>query len=178
MDGARLFNAAIALNVDPAELTQYVDSVTFCLSKGLSAPVGSILCGSYDFIRLARRVRKSVGGGMRQAGILAAAGIVSLERMVDRLADDHKNARRLAEGLNALNGIEIDLDMVKTNMVVFNLADDIALSAQEITRRMRETANVWLGARGQRGFRAVTHYWIGEDDVDVFLNVLEESLQR
>ena len=115
---------------------------------------------------------------MRQAGILAAAGIVALEDMVDRLAVDHQNARRLAEGLAAMPGIRINLDMIKTNIIFFDLADDVHYSPQEIVNHMREKANVWLGTRGSRGFRAVTHYWIGAGDVDVFLDVLEDSLRR
>ncbi len=178
MDGARLFNAAVAQGIDACEITQHMDSVTFCLSKGLCAPVGSMLCGSESFIRSARRIRKSLGGGMRQVGILAAAGIIALEEMVDRLAVDHHNAHRLAEGLKEMSGVRINMDMVKTNIVFFDLADDVAISPQEITKRMREKANVWLGTRGSRGFRAVTHYWIGPADVDIFLDVLEDSLQR
>ena len=114
MDGARLFNAAVAQNIDAAELTRHVDSVTFCLSKGLCAPVGSVLCGSADFIYRARRARKSLGGGMRQAGVLAAAGLVALNEMIDRLADDHAHARRLAEGLARLPGVRVNVDMVRT----------------------------------------------------------------
>ena len=178
LDGARLFNAAVAHGINAQEITQHVDSVTFCLSKGLCAPVGSLLCGSENFIRNARRARKSLGGGMRQAGILAAAGIVALEDMVDRLAVDHQNARRMAEGLAAMPGIRINLDMIKTNIIFFDLADDVHYSPQEIVNHMREKANVWLGTRGSRGFRAVTHYWIGAGDVDVFLDVLEDSLRR
>lgn len=178
MDGARLFNAAVALGIEAGQITQYVDSVTFCLSKGLSAPVGSLLCGSKDYIHKARRVRKSLGGGMRQAGILAAAGVVALDKMVDRLAEDHERARRLAVGLSNIAGIQINLDMVKSNIVFFKLADDVTLSPQEITRQMREEANIWLGTRGSRGFRAVTHYWIKTADVDVFLDILEDLLQR
>lgn len=177
LDGARLFNAAVALGVDPSEVTQYVDSVTFCLSKGLCAPVGSILCGSKSFIAKARRVRKSLGGGMRQAGILAAAGIVALNEMVDRLHIDHQNARKLAQGLASMPGIKVNPDMVKTNIVFFDLIDDVPFSSEEIVQRMRQKANVWLGTEGSRGFRAVTHYWICEKDVENFLNVLEDSLQ-
>jgi threonine aldolase len=178
MDGARLFNAAVAQDINAPELTQYVDSVTFCLSKGLCAPVGSLLCGSRDFIRYARRIRKSLGGGMRQAGILAAAGIVALEEMVERLGVDHLNAQRLAEGLASIPGIIINLDMVKTNIVFFELADDIQVSPEGVYKHMREKANVWIDTRGVRGFRAVTHYWIRDTDVNVFLDVLEDSLQR
>ncbi len=172
MDGARLFNAATALNLDARELTRHVDSVTFCLSKGLCAPVGSLLCGTADFIHEARRIRKAVGGGMRQAGILAAAGIVALEEMVGRLDVDHRNACILAEGLSQIPGIEVDLEMVRTNMVFFNLGDDVSLDAPQIARRMRDEANIWVGDRDRRSFRAVTHYWIKKADVEVFLDVL------
>ena len=144
MDGARLFNAAVAQNLDAAVLAQHVDSVTFCLSKGLCAPVGSVLCGSADFIHHARRARKILGGGMRQAGILAAAGLIALNEMIERLADDHAHARLLAEGLAQLPGARVNVDMVRTNMVFFELADDVALSSEQVADRLRETANVWL----------------------------------
>ncbi len=176
MDGARLFNAAVAQNIAATEITRHVDSVTFCLSKGLSAPVGSVLCGSADFIYRARRARKALGGGMRQAGILAAAGIVALNEMVERLADDHAHARLLAEGLAELPGVLVDVDMVRTNMVFFNLADDVALTPDEVAGRMRETAGVYVGTNGSRGFRAVTHYWIGPEEVGTFLSSLEDAL--
>ncbi len=176
MDGARLFNAAVAQNLDAAALAQHVDSVTFCLSKGLCAPVGSVLCGSADFIYRARRARKILGGGMRQAGILAAAGIVALNEMIERLADDHAHARLLAEGLARLPGVRVNVDMVRTNMVFFDLADDVALSSEEVADQLRQTANVWLGTNGPRGFRVVTHYWIDADDVGVLLDGLEKVL--
>ncbi len=177
MDGARLFNAAVAQELDASDITQFVDSVTFCLSKGLVAPVGSVICGSAEFIRQARRTRKSLGGGMRQAGILAAAGIISLEDMVDRLDEDHRHARMLAEGLAKLPGVVIDVDRVKTNLVFFGLADDAPYKPRIISKRMREMANVWVGTSGSHGFRAVTHYWISQNDVKLFLDVLEEILQ-
>jgi threonine aldolase len=176
MDGARLFYAAVALNLPVAAINQHVDSFTFCLSKGLGAPVGSVLCGSSEFIRKARRVRKSLGGGMRQAGILAAAGIVSLNEMIERLADDHARAQQLAQGLAKIPGIIINPDMVKTNMVFFGLNDDIPLSTREIIDAMREKANIWLGSLGPRRFRAVTHYWIGDDEVELFLTTLTDIL--
>jgi len=178
MDGARLFNAAVAQNIDAAALTRHVDSVTFCLSKGLCAPVGSVLCGSADFIHQARRSRKILGGGMRQAGILAAAGVVALNEMIERLADDHAHARLLAEGLARLPGVRVELDMVRTNMVFFELADDVPLTSDTVADRLRETAGVWLGTNGPRGFRMVTHYWIGPADVQVFLDGLENVLAR
>ncbi|GAH90921.1 unnamed protein product, partial [marine sediment metagenome] len=123
LDGARIFNAAIALNIEPALLTKNVDSVMFCLSKGLSAPVGSILAGSKEFIQRARKNRKMLGGGMRQAGILAAAGIIALEQMMERLKEDHKNARILGEGLANISRIKVDLETIQTNMVYFDLQE-------------------------------------------------------
>jgi threonine aldolase len=150
--------------------------VTFCLSKGLCAPVGSLLCGSTEFIARARRVRKSVGGGMRQAGILAAAGVVALEKMIDRLELDHRHACQLAEGLAEVPGISINVDKVKTNMVFFELTYEVPYSPDEIVRSMQQKANVWLGTNGPRGFRAVTHYWIGKAEVEVFLDVLRSAM--
>ena len=119
MDGARLFNAAAAQKLDARQLTAPVDSVTFCLSKGLCAPVGSVLCGSKEFIAKARKIRKHLGGGMRQGGIIAAAGIVALNKMVDRLGEDHARARTLAEGLSSIPQIKLD-GMPATNMVFFS----------------------------------------------------------
>lgn len=178
MDGARLFNAAVALDIDAGAITQHVDSVTFCLSKGLCAPVGSVLCGSAEFIDRARRARKILGGGMRQAGVLAAAGVVALNEMIERLADDHAHARLLAEGLARIPGVKVDLDMVRTNMVFFELAADVPLSSEDVAREMRETAGVWVGTNGTRGFRAVTHYWIDDTAVETFLSGLEQVLAR
>ncbi len=175
MDGARLFNAAVALGVNAAQITQHVDSVSFCLSKGLCAPVGSVLCGSADFIHQARRVRKVVGGGMRQAGILAAAGVVALNDMVDRLAVDHAHAQRLARGLAEIPGIIIDPEAVKTNIVFFELASDVRIGAKDVVRALQKE-KIWLGASGPRRFRAVTHYWIGEAEVDQLLASLRQLL--
>ena len=124
VDGARIFNAAVALEAPVAELTREVDSVTFCLSKGLSCPVGSVIVGSEDYIQEARRWRKMVGGSMRQAGVLAAAGVVALDSMVDRLAEDHSNARKLSEGLAEIDGIDIDPDALPTNLVFFEIERD------------------------------------------------------
>jgi threonine aldolase len=172
LDGARIFNAAVAQNIDVREITGHVDSLTFCLSKGLCAPVGSVICGSFEFIKQGRRIRKSVGGGMRQAGILAAAGMIALEQMVDRLEIDHRHACLLAEGLEVIPGIEFDFDRVRTNMVFFNLTADVPYLASDIANRMREEANIWVGTTGPRSFRAVTHYWIKEPDIELFLDVL------
>jgi threonine aldolase len=164
LDGARLFNAAVALRVTPLDLARNADSVCFCLSKGLSAPVGSLVCGSAGFIKQARRQRKLVGGGMRQAGVLAAAGIVALETMVDRLADDHSNARRLAGGLARLRGILLDPAQVSTNIVIFELAPD-ALTPVELIAGLA-AQGVKLGDIGRRKLRAVTHYGIEAEDID------------
>ncbi|KAA3663975.1 MAG: low-specificity L-threonine aldolase [Chloroflexi bacterium] len=173
MDGARFFNAVVALGIEPIEITQHLDSITFCLSKGLSAPVGSVLCGSHDFIKKARRARKVLGGGMRQAGVLAAAGIVSLNEMIERLADDHKHARQLAEGLSQVPGVKVDLENVKTNMVFFELDESLSLTTREVVSQLRERANIWLGPVGSLQFRAVTHYWIGKPEVDLLLETLQ-----
>lgn len=176
LDGARLFNAAVAQGVPASDLAQHVDSVTFCLSKGLTAPVGSLLCGTADFINQARRTRKLVGGGMRQAGVLAAAGIVALTQMVERLADDHRHAQQLAQGLQQIPGIQVDPDMVHTNMVFFSLSEDVSLTAAEVAATLRQQANVWVGPTGPHSFRAVTHYWIGPDEVNLFLDTLRHIL--
>ncbi|MCP4357860.1 MAG: low-specificity L-threonine aldolase [Chloroflexi bacterium] len=172
LDGARLFNAAVALNVDARQITADVNSVSFCLSKGLCAPVGSILCGSHDFIYQARRIRKSLGGGMRQAGILAAAGIVSLSEMIERLAEDHAHAHMLAAGLAQIPGIKCDVDKVKTNMVFFNFNPGIRLTADQFATQLRQQSNIWLGPVGPRHFRAVTHYWIGQSEVEQLLKAV------
>ena len=176
LDGARIFNAAIALGVDVRQITQHVDSVTFCLSKGLCAPVGSILCGSEDFVYRARRIRKVLGGGMRQAGILAAAGIVALEEMIDRLAVDHRNAQLLAEGLAEIPGIEINLDRIKTNLVFFSFNEELGIGAHQVANSMRERANIWLDVVDGYRIRAVTHYWVGEPEVNLLLEGLRHDL--
>ncbi|MFO7538628.1 MAG: low-specificity L-threonine aldolase [Chloroflexota bacterium] len=176
LDGARLFNAAVAQSLPAADLTQHVDSVSFCLSKGLCAPVGSILCGPADFIDQARRVRKLVGGAMRQAGVLAAAGMVALTQMVERLADDHAHAQQLAQGLQQIPGIQVRPDAVKTNMVFFSLSEELPLTTEAVVTALRQEANIWLGPTGPRSFRAVTHYWIGPDEVALFLDTLRHLI--
>src|SRR5829696_3916239 len=158
LDGARMFNAAVALGVDAREITQHVDSVQFCLSKGLAAPVGSILAGDAAFITRARRVRKMVGGGMRQAGIIAAAGIVALEQMVDRLAEDHANARLLAEGLASFPQIKIDLGTVQSDIVIFRLHE--GYGTPEAFARAAAKRGLLIGGIGRNYIRAVTHYGI------------------
>jgi threonine aldolase len=162
LDGARIFNAAIALDVDPKELSAPADSVTFCLSKGLCAPVGSVICGSAEFIGRAHRIRKQLGGGMRQAGILAAAGIVALETMIDRLAEDHVRAKRLAEGLGKISGLVLDPGTPYTNMVFLSLAADTApLTARKVAERLVQ-CGIHVDLTGLRSFRLVTHFWIDD----------------
>ena len=170
-DGARIFNAAVALKRPASEFTRPVDSVTFCLSKGLGAPVGSVVCGDADFIQRARRVRKMVGGGMRQVGILAAAGIVALEQMVDRLADDHVNARRLAEGLAALPGIRLDLERVKTNIVIFSV--DRSGGVPELMAGCA-ARKVKIHGTGPTTIRCVTHKDVDGDDIERALQAFAE----
>ncbi len=165
LDGARIFNAAAAQGVPAERLARAADSVTFCLSKALCAPVGSVLCGSGAFIDQARRIRKQVGGGMRQAGILAAAGIVALDKMVDRLGEDHANARRLAQGLSQIEGIVLDPGTPFTNMVFFELAPAVRLDARAVAERLTQHG-VRAQAVGPRRFRCVLHYWVGGQGVD------------
>jgi threonine aldolase len=176
LDGARLFNAAAALGVSSKDLAAPVDSVTFCLSKGLCAPVGSVLCGSFDFIHRAHRVRKQLGGGMRQAGVIAAAGIVALEHMVARLQDDHQRAKRLGQGLAGIPGLLVDPDSPFTNMVFLNLGLETGpLTAETIAQRLA-AQGVLVGAVGERRFRLVTHYWIDDSDIDRVLDAFAAAL--
>lgn len=165
LDGARIFNAAAALGVPARELAAPVDSVTFCLSKGLSAPVGSVLCGDKEFIYRARRARKLLGGGMRQAGILAAAGIVALEKMTSRLGEDHLRARNLAEGLRTNDCIILDEGTPATNMVFFSLAPRVRMSAPEVAEDLKREG-ILVGPTGERRFRLVTHCWIDDAAID------------
>jgi threonine aldolase len=173
LDGARIFNAAISLETDATSLAGCADSVSFCLSKGLSCPVGSLLCGSREFIERAHRVRKMLGGGMRQAGIIAAAGIVALETMVDRLAEDHLNARALAEGLGLVAGINVQPVSRRTNMVFFEVDGDEA-AAQKFQRELKER-EVLVGRRGPTTFRAVTHYGIDRRAIDRAVSAAAEA---
>lgn len=175
LDGARIFNAAAAQKVAAKDLAAGADSVTFCLSKGLCAPVGSVLCGSKEFIARALRYRKMLGGGMRQAGILAAAGIVSLETMIDRLGEDHARARRLAEGLRAIPGLVLDLGLPTTNMVFVSLAPEAALSSEQVLQELN-VRGVRVGATSARQFRLVTHYWVDDAGVEQAIQAFREIL--
>jgi len=175
LDGARIFNAAVDQDRPAEELVDMVESVTFCLSKGLCAPVGSVLCGSKSFIEKAHRIRKQLGGGMRQAGVLAAAGIVALKEMVDRLQEDHEHAKMLAEGLSAIPGIRLDKGSPNTNMVYIALEPETGLDAALFEERLREQG-VRAGITGQRHFRLVCHYWIREDHIPLILQAFEKAL--
>ncbi|MFA5873084.1 MAG: low-specificity L-threonine aldolase [Anaerolineales bacterium] len=164
LDGARIFNAAAVQGIKAKELAGPVDSVMFCLSKGLCAPVGSVLCGSKEFIRKAHRLRKMLGGGMRQAGILAAAGIVALETMTGRLSEDHARARKLADGLKQVPGLVLDPEVPATNMVFLSLTPEVKSDTSEVVEKLKRRG-ILAGVTGQRSFRLVLHYWI--DDIGV-----------
>ncbi len=174
IDGARIFNAAVALGVEAKALAAPADSITFCLSKGLAAPIGSVLCGGEAFIARARRVRKSLGGGMRQAGIIAAAGLVALEEMVDRLAEDHANAKALAEGLSKIKGLQIDPGAVFTNIVYFGL-EKKDVTAPDLAVALRDEG-VLLLATGPQQLRAVLNYHVDRDRVNQALAVVDRIM--
>lgn len=161
IDGARIFNAAIALDVSPAELVASADSVTFCLSKSLCAPAGSVICGENAFIQKTLRARKMLGGGMRQVGVLAAAGIVALESMVDRLGEDHIKARRLAETLAELPGISLEYETPATNMIFLKLDDEAPISSEDLVRRFADK-RIKISASSGGQVRLVIHYWIDD----------------
>jgi threonine aldolase len=173
LDGARIFNAACALGVPPASIATHADSVQFCLSKGLAAPVGSMLVGTAPFIRQAKRTRKMLGGGMRQAGIIAAPGIVALERMTERLAEDHNNAKRLATGLARIPGIAIDPAAVVTNIVMFQLADKRFTTQNFLSHLLK--CGVRMGELGR--IRAVTHFGISAAHIDECIAAVEKVMQ-
>jgi threonine aldolase len=174
IDGARLFNAAVALDIPAADIAGYADSVQFCLSKGLSAPVGSMLAGGAGFVARARRVRKMLGGGMRQAGVLAAAGVVALEQMRDRLAIDHANARRLAAALEGVPELELAAP-VQTNIVLLRLRDP-RLTWQRVVATARQ-AGLAIGELGHGRLRAVTHAGVTGDDMDRAAEILAAVLR-
>jgi threonine aldolase len=180
MDGARVFNAAIALGVPVRELVSSVDSVMFCLSKGLSAPVGSMVVGSRAFIKRVHRVRKLLGGGMRQAGVFAAAGVVALQEMVERLAEDHENSKLLAQGLGDYPQIEIAPERIVTNIVIFSLRDStgniLGKDATDVFLRKSQEQGVLLGSISDEKIRAVTHYGISAEDVKAALSGIRRAL--
>jgi threonine aldolase len=173
LDGARIFNAAAALGVKVEVLAKPVDSVTFCLSKGLCAPVGSVLCGTKEFIQKARRIRKQLGGGMRQAGILAAAGIVALQTMTGRLTEDQLRAKKIAAGLAATGGLVLDAGSPYTNMIFVNIDDSIQLKATQLAELFKNKG-VLVGIAGERRFRFVTHYWVDDAAVQNVVKAWQE----
>lgn len=176
IDGARLFNAAAAQHVDVKELAAPADSVMFCLSKGLASPIGSLLVGTEKFIARARHIRKMLGGGMRQVGVIAAAGIISLEKMTVRLGEDHIRAKKLADGLRQLPGILLDEGTPYTNMVYFNIGEEIRWNAWELTERLK-ALGVLVDADGPRRFRLVTHYWIDDAAVEKTVAAFAQALK-
>ena len=181
LDGARLFNAAVALKRPARDFVRDVDSVTFCVSKGLAAPVGSVICGSSEIIARARRVRKMLGGGMRQAGVIAAAGIVALERMIDRLAEDHANARGLAEGVAKLPGLSVDLASVQTNIVIFGVERGAAATSAAATAELvagSAARKVKIHAIGPTSIRCVTHKDIDAEDIARTLDAFAEITRK
>ena len=175
MDGARIFNAAVALNVDVKEFTEYVDNLMFCLSKGLSCPVGSLIVGSQDFIQKARKTRKLLGGGMRQAGIIAAPGIIALEKMISRLKIDHDNARLLAEKIAQIRGVNINLRNVQTNMVTFEL--DLSINCDNFLLGLKREGILAL-AQAKNRVRMVTHRGIEKEHIETTINTIERILNR
>ena len=177
IDGARIFNAAVANNVTPAEMIAGADSMTFCLSKGLVAPAGSILVGSQEFITEARRMRKVLGGGMRQTGILAAAGLIAIHKMSQRLQEDHDNAARLAARLEGIPGLEVLSQ--STNFVFFNLLESAKISPEDFIARLKEHNIMMSPYPGyERKFRAVLHYWISTERVDKVAEVIKDLLEN
>jgi threonine aldolase len=176
LDGARIFNAAVAQDLDVRELTRHVDTLMFCLSKGLSAPIGSLVVGDQEFIDRARRYRKMLGGGMRQAGVIAAPGIIAIEKMVDRLKDDHANAKLLARGLATIDGISLDPAQVQTNIVLYDVGG-LGVSAGEWVAKMNEFG-VKAGAQEAGRVRMVTHRGIEREDIEHTLSVAEDIARQ
>ena len=171
VDGARIFNAAASLNTSVKELVSVANSISFCLSKGLSAPVGSLVCGRQEFIAKARRIRKSLGGGMRQAGIIAAAGLEALDTMIERLKDDHENARKLAEGIQNIAGLFLNLNNIHTNIVYFEMKTN---NGKTFVERMAGNGILFFQISPGR-FRMVTHYGITSEDIDRVLKLLKDE---
>ena len=174
IDGARIFNATVALNTTLSDLVADVDSITFCLSKGLSCPIGSVICGSKDFIYHARRVRKALGGGMRQAGIIAAAGLTALKNAEDQIKQDHKNAKLLAEGLSSIDNISTELEYVKTNIVYFKLSSN-KMESKEFLKIMEDSGVLFFESLSNQ-YRLVTHYGIRETDIYDAVEIFKKHL--
>ncbi len=173
LDGARIFNAAAALNVDPADLVEPVDSIMFCLSKGLGAPVGSILSGDTEFIQQARKIRKMLGGGMRQAGLVAAAGLYALKNHLPLLKEDQRRAHDLAQGLVEMKGISLMDEVPPSNMVYINLEPELPFNAVQLKIKLKEKG-ILVGIEGERQIRLVTHLWITDEDIKKVIQGFEE----
>ncbi len=176
LDGARVFNAALALNTTVAEIAKPFDSVMFCLSKGLGAPVGSMIVGSKDFIKEAVSIRKMLGGGMRQVGVLAAAGKIALEESPKVLIEDHANAKRLAEGLAELSGVKIDPERVQTNIAIFDIAAT-GVSTAQMTAELK-ARGVLANGINAREMRMVTHYDVSREDIEQTIKITKEILGK
>ena len=174
LDGARIFNAAAALGVQAKDIAQYADSVMFCLSKGLCAPVGSMVCGSAAFIARARKNRKILGGGMRQCGILAAAGILAIEKMAGRVREDHENALYFAQKLAALPGVQVAMETVQINMIFFAI-DKEGFDAEGFPAAMKEKG-ILINGQEDGQFRFVTHYWVGKEQIDQVIEAMAQLL--
>lgn len=175
IDGARIFNAAVALGVSSAELVAPADSVMICFSKALCAPVGSALCGDEEFIRRTRRIRKQLGGGMRQAGVLAAAGIVALESMVDRLADDHTRARLLADGLREIRGLSLETEIPPTNMVYIQFTPQSLINAPMLVEAL-VGKGIKVSSIGANRMRLVVHHWIDDQAIEYTVESFRQAL--
>lgn len=175
LDGARVFNAAVALDIDVKKLVRPFDNLMFCLSKGLSCPVGSVIVGSKEFIAKARRIRKILGGGMRQAGIIAAPGIIAIEKMINRLREDHSNAKYLAKGISKLKYVRIDLDRVQTNIIMFDIVEK-KISGENFIRKLKEK-NILALALEKNRIRMVTHRGIKKDHINKTINVIDDILK-
>ena len=176
VDGARIFNATVALNTSLEQLIKNVDSITFCLSKGLACPIGSLICGSNDFINDARRIRKALGGGMRQAGIIASAGLHVIDNIDFQILEDHQNAKMLADGINSIKGLKIDASKVKSNIIYCRLESSI-MSEDEFLNKCEEYGVLFFKYISG-DYRLVTHYGITKEDIDYTLNIFKKVLSK
>ena len=176
IDGARIFNAATSLNCSVSTLAQDADSITFCLSKGLSCPSGSLILGTSDFIKKAKKIRKGLGGGMRQAGILASAGIYALDNLTNRLGEDHENALLIAKGLEDVDNIDIDISKVSTNLIFFYLKKN-DLSDESFIYKLLEN-KIKIDSKGNRKFRIATHYGFASDNIERVINTIKSIVNN
>ena len=176
LDGARLFNAAAFLNVDPKEITKYADSVMFCLSKGLCAPIGSMLCGSHDFISKAKKKRKLMGGGLRQTGVLAAPGIIAIEKMTKRLGEDHINAKYLGSLLSQIDGISVDTGRIEINMTYFTM--NLKNLTPFILKNELLKKNIKINEDENGEMRFVTNYWVSKDDIKFTIDCIKDLVKK